>query len=674
MATAKELLEKAIDAGAYVPDSVIADYEKNALTKSLADKAFGEKYASQSWAKDAEDVAGVIPDVETILNALDIQKEDERSRKQVFIEDFPKKQKDWQKKIEKNPEWGKDGWNTIVSEWKRASIDKMNEDIKKARREATDQSLFDKYVSLMWPRAVEHIAETGDFTAKDMALDLAENLGMSVPGGVFTGLGAKALGKVAPKVVRYLSGPGSNILQSAVKGAGQMAGNIAGNAVVPFGAEAMDAAAYGDDDIGMENRSDFSWGDAATGTLINQTVNRGLMKYAGPLMDRFSPGGMARGGMAKARQFLENLGRSQKELGDDFANRVRATDRILNIREPGQVTLGDIKNFNKGGKAGEALSLSDADKAFLQAQVLDEMDKGVIYPNSKETIDKASAALNNQRTKKILSEIADNDYEISRKTEKFEKLKKQIVDYDNEIAKAKPATDKAENATKGKAGDDIGKLRKTRNSLIAQRDKMDEQINDLSTKNVILKNRANKDLGYMEAEQIFMRDPTNNNGLSDKVMYDALNKNIDEFKNYAKWHSKVNGPTASDRILNTLNQALPAWGVNKVGKDEHAKAVLNMLPGLKQTIAENIKETHEAPKNRKSESAARNILEGLRVENELTGDDQRFLERIAKKPSIVQFGLPANDPDRDSFALWLLTRGNDLLKNTSAYRSPWKVE
>ena len=51
MATAKELLEKAIDAGAWVPDSVMSDYKAPALTDELAAKAFGDKYAGMSWAE-----------------------------------------------------------------------------------------------------------------------------------------------------------------------------------------------------------------------------------------------------------------------------------------------------------------------------------------------------------------------------------------------------------------------------------------------------------------------------------------------------------------------------------------------------------------------------------------------------------------------------------------------
>lgn len=338
MATAKELLEKAIDAGAWVPDSVISDYKAKALTDELAAKAFGDKYAGMSWAEGADSIEDpTIPSMANVIGLLGLEDDpkdmkDPRTKEQKFIDDFPKNISKWKKKITDNKVYGKNGWETVKEIWKQATRDRMQADIAKARKEAMDDAPLDyglfkvpnipgsSFVTrIFFPRTTEHLENAGDWKAKDILADIAENAAMTVPGSAFTGIAGKGLAKVAPKAVKYFSGPGSNIVEGAVKGAGRMAGNLFGNAVVPFGAEAMDAAIYDDDDEGMEHRADFSTGNAALGTAINQGVNRGLMRMAGPLIDRFSSGGLARGGMLKARQFFENLGQSFKQKGDDYA-------------------------------------------------------------------------------------------------------------------------------------------------------------------------------------------------------------------------------------------------------------------------------------------------------------------------------------------------------------------
>ena len=286
MASSKDVLKDWLKQGNYLDDNSVIDslYKMKAPTDELAEQRFLDMYGNVAPFDKADRIEEpTIPSMDNVIGILGLsddpkEAKDARTKEQKFIDDFPKNLDKWKKKITDNNVYGERGWETVKEIWKQATRDRMQADIAKARKEATDDGLYAKYASIMFPRAVEHIANTGDFTAKDILADLGENLAMSIPGGAFTGIAGKGLAKVAPKVVKYFSGRGSNFLEGAVKGAGRMAGNLFGNAVVPFGAEAMDAAIYDDDDEGMEQRADFSAGDAAIGAAINQGVNRGLLR------------------------------------------------------------------------------------------------------------------------------------------------------------------------------------------------------------------------------------------------------------------------------------------------------------------------------------------------------------------------------------------------------------
>ena len=623
MATAKELLEKAIDSGAWVPDSVISDYEAPALTDELAAKAFGDKYASMSWADGADSIEEpTIPSMANVIGILGIEDDPKdadgaRTKEQKFIEDFPKNVGKWKKKITDNNVYGESGWETVKEIWKQATRDRMQADIEKARKEATDDGLYAKYASIMFPRAVEHIANTGDFSAKDILADLGENLAMSIPGGAFTGIAGKGLAKVAPKAVKYFSGPGSNIVEGAVKGAGRMAGNLFGNAVVPVGAEAMDAAIYDDSDDGMEHRADFSAGDAAIGTAINQGVNRGILRLAGPLIDSFSAGGIAEGGMGKARQFLENLGRSFRQKGDDYAADVARRVGTPVIAEAGEITPKGLSSVIHGGSdiVTEGQSRQALEQALGEQAVLKAIDRGELKFRPKI----AQSASN--RTKRLSNAIEQNENlhdlntamgrgDLPDMTEKS--MKTAISDAVSDKGTATPVTDMFNPKFKdGIRGGDVP--------------------------------------------------------LTADVLKKVIEKNPAPIINYAAWHGN-GGAGKADRILNTLNQAIPAWAVNKYGSEGDADLILSPVPSLKKALKESRQEVHDAPKKRK---AAADVLRIVSEGDSLTADDRKYLDAIAKNPDIMKVGYKG---DPDGFRLWLLERGNRLLQGTSAYRPTFPVE
>lgn len=637
MATAKELLEKAIDAGAWVPDSVIYDYEAPALTDELAAKAFGDKYAGMSWADGADSIEEpTIPSMDNVIAILGLsddpkEAKDARTKEQKFIEDFTKNMSKWKKKITDNNVYGKNGWETVRELWRQATRDKMQEDIAKARKEAMDDAPLDyglfqvpnipgsSFVTrVVLPRTTEHLENAGDWKAKDILADLGENAAMTVPGGAFTGIAGKGLTKVAPKAVKYFSGRGSNVLEGAVKGAGRMAGNMFGNAVVPFGAEAMDAAIYDDDDEGMEQRADFSAGDAAIGTAINQGVNRGLLRMGGPLIDSFSPGGIAEGGTEKFRQFLENLGRSFRQKGEDYAADVARRVNVPVIAEAGEITPKGLSSVIHGGSdiATEGQSRQALEQALGEQAVLKAIDRGELAFQPKA----AQGASN--RNKRL-----DNAIE----------LKENIHDLDLAMMRG-DIPDMSEKGMKTAISD---------------------AVSDKGTATMVTDMFKPKYKDGIRGGDV---------PLTTDVLKKVIEKNPAPIINYAAWHGNNGVVGKADRIKNVLNQAVPAWGVNKIGSESDANLILSPLPNLKEALNESRQEVHEAPKKRK---AAADVLRIVSEGDSLTADDRKYLDAIAKNPDIMKFGY-AGDPD--GFRLWLLERGNRLLQGTSAYRPTFPVE
>lgn len=626
MASSKEVLKDWLKQGNYLDDNSVIDslYNMKAPTDELAEQSFLDMYGNVAPFDKADRIEEpTIPSMDNVIAILGLsddpkEAKDARTKEQKFIDDFPKNLAKWKKKITDNNVYGERGWETVKEIWKQATRDRMQADIAKARKDATNDGLYAKYASIMFPRAVEHIGNTGDFSAKDILADLGENLAMSVPGGVFTGIAGKGLAKVAPKAVKYFSGPGSNIVEGAVKGAGRMAGNLFGNAVVPFGAEAMDAAIYDDDDEGMEHRADFSTGDAAIGTAINQGVNRGLLRMVGPLIDSFSPGGMAEGGTGMARQFLENLGRSFRQKGDDYAADVARRVDTPVIAEAGEITPKGLNSAIHGGSdiVPEGQSRQALEQALGEQSVLKAIDRGELAFQPKIA---QSAA---KRTKRV------ND----------------VIEQQNNLHELNTAMER---------GDHYDLTDKWMKTALA------DAVSDKGTATPVTGMFKPKFKEGIRGGDV---------PLTADVLKKVIEKNPAPIINYAAWHGNNGVVGKADRILNVLNQAGPAWGVNKYGSEGDADMLLSPLPSLKKALNESRQEVQEAPKKRK---AAADVLRIVSEGDSLTADDRKYLDAIAENPDIMKFGY-ADDPN--GFRLWLLERGNRLLQGTSAYRPTFPVD
>lgn len=638
MASSKEVLKEWLNQGKYLNDDSVVDslYKMQAPTDELAEQRFLERYGSVAPFDMADRIdEPTIPSMENVIAILGLtddpkEGKNARTKEQKFIDDFPKKLTEWKKKIEKNPVYGKLGWETVKKIWQQASNQNMLSEITKARKEAMDDAPLDYGVGQVedpvpwlssfltrtfFPRATEHIENAGDYTAKDILADIAENYAMTIPGGAFTGIAGKGLAKVAPRVVNWASKPGSGFASSAFKGAANMGGNIFGNFVVPFASEIMDAALYGDDDDGMEQRADFSLGDVLVGTAVNQGVNRGLMRIGGAALDRLTNGGMGRGGASSTRQTLDNIGQASNQKGVDFENSV-ASKLKSPIINAGELTDDAVIAARTGGAVGNTgITEQEFKEAIADQAVIDAIQNGSI-----KVFDKGS-------TKGVTDDVRAETFD--RLLEKQKEGRKLDMDDVVDLAKlfGKP----------GFKPIDVFDIPKS--------------------------------------VPIDLKRITGNPSLSDDFLSAALSKkdisaaiarNPDAFINYATWYGKGPGiKTATESRLNKLKQAAPSWAINKYGSEGDATAILSMFPETKKAIDENRQEVHDAPKKRKRSAAASDILKGVTIEEELTDKDRKFLNAIENNPDILKFGYK-DDPN--GFRLWLLEKGNDLLQNYPAFR------
>lgn len=639
MASAKEIIESWQNAKYLVPDEYVYSVDSiKALTDELAEKKFLDKYGSDVMFQDADRITEpTIPSMENVIAILGLtddpkEGKNSRTKEQKFLDDFPKKLGEWKKKIEKNPVYGKRGWETVKKIWRKASNKRMMSDISEARQEAMDDAPLDYglfqlpnipgssfLTRTIFPRTTERIANAGDFTVKDILADIGENAAMAVPGGVFTGVAGKGLAKVAPRAVRYFSGPGKNILEGAAKGAGRMAGNIFGNAVVPFASEIMDAILYDDNDEGMEQRADFSLGDALVGTAINQGVNRGLMSMAGPVLDRLGNGGMAEGGATKVRNAIENVGQPSNKMGVDFANSVASKIKspIINA---GELTDDAVIAARTGSSVGDAgITAKEFKEALADQAVIDAIQNGSI-----KVFDKGSVrGVDGDEKAKIFGEL----------------LKKQ------------------ENSNKLDI-DDVVKLAK----LFGKPGFKPSEVFEIPKSVPIDLKRVT---GNPSLSEDFLSAV-----LDEKQISKAIARNPGAFINYATWYGKGPGVnTSKESVASKLKQGVPSWVINKYGSEGDATAILSMFPETKKTIDENRQEAHDAPKKRKKAAAASDILKGVTIEEELTEQDRKFLKAIEENPDILKFGYK-DDPN--GFRLWLLEKGNDLLQNYPAFRPTFR--
>ena len=592
-----------------------------------------------------------IPTLPMVLKALGLTDDDPKKKKgartaaRKFVEDWKHKRKEWEEIIKENKLLGEHGWKTVEDMWKRANIDLMNDDIKAAREQAMAEAPLDfglftlpnipgstTLTKIAFPRATERLASTGTVEPQDVALDLG-NIGMmSIPGSGFVGLGGAIARRAAPsavlsarKAADALRASNSALL-SVLPGIGGAAVNTAGNTVVPLASEVLDDIVY-DPGEGMDDRANFSVGDVILGGAINQGVNRGLVQMVGPLADKYS-GQLASGaGAKKVREILSNIGRSRAQMGKDFANDValKTSVPVVRISNPGTtLTPGEVDALKMGSSIiPEGVSVEDYIDAKKLQKVLGLIDDGTL------TLSDYGAAAGKRSTaaKKALIEGAEG----------FEKDAKELAEKALEMDA--PAAKRAfSNAAGLQSEAEIWRN-------LAENGK---NVTELAPHDIIAGIKGLPDLPQGAAMSV------------DEVS-DAFLKHP-ELINYMFWK---NAPL-SRKVENVVHQAWPSLVINEAGRSKFAREVADV-------VKEDIDSNREESKNQAKKVGVAKVLKAGNKDNSLTADDQKYLGIIADNPDVMISGL-SDLAENDKFKLWLITRGNDLLRGTEAHRPLWKVE
>lgn len=256
-----------------------------------------------------------IPSYKSILNLLDIEDEEGgRTALQQFVEDFPEKRAEWKKKaLKKDSTLGERGWKTIYDIWKQVSVDKMNSDIKEARKNALEgldekgeienlgQYAWSKAAKAFTPRRYKAFEEGREPTNLETAMDIGQNAAYMVPMG-----GAEAA------IARGLLG----------SSAGKVAGAVGAAAIAPS------VVTSGDYLLGTKDYADKK--DAFTDAAIGTATNLGVNKVIAPTISAVLNVGKVRGTIPQwVRKFLEDNS-SEKQKAKDLVKNAEARIKLHN--------------------------------------------------------------------------------------------------------------------------------------------------------------------------------------------------------------------------------------------------------------------------------------------------------------------------------------------------------
>lgn len=414
MASFKDILEianKRIDSGDIPDENVILDIDSlGALTNDLAADSLLKRYPFD-FPMSGKVKPGEVPLLSKILGYLDLEDDEEglidssgefagRSALRKFLEDFPKKQKEWKKAVVENPSLGERGWKTIKDVWKVATVDAMNSAIDEGRRKAIDGEGIEKVGGLaskfFTPRRYEALVAGRDPSASDYIGDAIETGLMLVPAAKY----AKILGGI-PKAGKLMS-------NKAVS-------NIIGNSMAPLFSETMDAAIRGEEDPN-KGRQDFSFGDVLMGAATNLGVNIGLARALGS-GGRVATGELSRnsgGGIReKVRKFIEDFGKSRAERGLP-APTTRA-GKILDAAEMAAPTLlvnryGSDKDAKVGAGIFNMVGMTGVDPVKALEDFRDEEKASQKQKRVDRQVSKIIGGMEglDERDKKYLDVISKN--------------------------------------------------------------------------------------------------------------------------------------------------------------------------------------------------------------------------------------------------------------------------
>lgn len=568
-------------------------------------------------------------------------------------------------------------WDLAKKAIVNASLDQMDSDIRAGREAIMEGHDPDKGIigqAVDWlasavmglgaPRVKEDVIENGDWKAKDLLLDAAENIALSVPGPAWVAAPAKvvaAIPKVGSKAVgkaaRYLSDLDRKLGEGRAANLGRtLAGfgrNMAGNTVAPALTEAMDAAAYDTDDY-MDNRATFSPSDVIMGGLVNQAVNRGLFRQATPMVLGAS-GDISRSkSVATVRDFLEHLGEDAAAMGDDYANKVRHMADI-ELHKDGTLNPTEYRAARQGrNNTVPAVTPEQYEEAARAQTILDAIDNGDLeITKGNKTFRAGYDKKKNNNTSTAKNATSTEKAEANQgmaESQAHYTLMEYIAENASDPETVAKALDHMDAATK-KQKESVDKLYKAHKSAPTS------QANAMASSNL-------QPAEYLSGYPSFGDELDISKLLQDKDYARLLTK--PEIVNYAVWHGQGEGKASrTEKILNVLNQVVPTFAVNRLGKDEYAKSILQSFD--KTGLLEKARQAdHAQPKVDRLNARVDKAMDG-----DLTEQDRKYLAAIKSNPDILTYGYKE---DPNGFKAWLLRKGNDLLRDTHYFRATPSVQ
>lgn len=482
---------------------------------------------------------------------------------------------------------------------------------------------------LLMPRTKQKALEGKKIEGKDVALDAAESLAMSLPFGAAT-----------------------------------WAGKAAAASAIPLASEVLDDIAYNTENPNdIADRANFNPVDAGVGTLINliapEAMNRALKKAGNKF---FRGGAGAEADVLDVVKDLKEKGRwGPSENWKDVANELRRVE--ANITE-GDV-LADLKR-----------------EAGLLANNAEERGAIDRLANTHDLIEAAE----NQGNKKLLDGMLEQlDKNLGTDPE-LRKSYEAAVDYYNmskELGEnpdfynvlESTMSDYYERANKlvRSAADDAGKLTIDQKKKLLKVDELRKLYED--TKDFVdqRKKFVNKDGkttlvrkfpdNFTQAEKIAA-------GMEDNISNILAVRNSGAgFGDYMSLAYPKLTETASyaKDVLNTL-------AANKAGNQsnvEKAATPIESFLGMPGALSKPLRkfQTEQREQARKAQTTA--LLKGL-ADSAENPEDKKWLGVIAKNPDVVKgAGAEAYNPN---FRRWMLVRGSDILRGTELYRPTFDVE
>lgn len=527
-----------------------------------------------------------VPTLDVVFTKLGIKDTKDKKAYEHFMEDFPKKANDYKSKLLKDPNWGERGWNTVRDLWRQAVPQYEQEKARKSREK--EVGFVEK---VMFPRASERYISGQPIQGKDVALDVGENLAMTVPGSGWMG----AVGKI---------GRAGNVLSKFPR-----ASRVLGNAAVPIASEIADDIAY-DHGEGMDDRADFSVGDALLGTAINQGADLGIQRLLTPTARIMSDVGS--GASQGVRDAVSQIGTSSRSRLKDAADANRQTIRNTAnaVITGGDPTAQGLKNLSRGSTDETVKASRGAIKEAKEyGKILDLIDEGKIFPNDKQTIERA--------------------LDMGKRRAEFSSFLKQGHIY-NLLKDA-----------------DDPKVREMLKQQLA-----DEK---LLQKNV--------------APQVRPSDVINTSGLKSeekKLVNDVFKKNPDMYYNLFS-DSKVSSdylvPSWKEAVKDVATRNVAPYVQNKLGRTQWAA-------GLGNSIAPLAEAEHKESREKGRQVAFSEILSATPTGSE----DEVFIKAVRDNPDVLTYGLNSGDPATDErFKIWLLKGGHKKISGLPGVRPLWEV-